>query len=129
APHEHEPALGLRLERPRVGEGPPPGLELAQAEGIAGDGDAVLVHLQPRRLVHDRRDFDRGAAVEVPGAERRAVPELVLALPASATVAANGFSMRMWTPNGATFSVHSAWRAVAGQRITTSGLVRSRHSR
>jgi hypothetical protein len=48
---------------------------------------------------------------------------------ASASEEAKGFSMRMGTPNGATFSVHSAWSAVAGHNSARSGLVLSMHWR
>jgi len=60
---EDEPAFGLRLEDPRVGEGAPPRFEFGEAAGVAGDGDAVLVHLEAGRVIDDGGDFDRRFAV------------------------------------------------------------------
>ena len=58
---DDEAALGLRLEGPGIGERAPARLELGEADGVARDGDAVLVHLQARGLIDDGGDFDRRA--------------------------------------------------------------------
>lgn len=74
---EDEAALGLGLMGPGVGEGAPAGFGFAEAEGVAEDGDSVLVHFEAIGDVPGAGDFQGGVAVEMPGAESGAVAHVV----------------------------------------------------
>src|SRR5690606_10830547 len=74
---EDEAAFRLRLRRPGVGEGAPARLELGETAFVTADGDRMLVHLQPLRLVQDAGDLDGLLAIHEPRAERDAVTDIV----------------------------------------------------
>ncbi len=75
--HDHKAALGLRLVRPRVGEGAPARLELGQALGVARQRDAVLVNFETGRFIDHRHHLDRFIATVIPCPQRHAVTEIV----------------------------------------------------
>ena len=76
-PDDDEPAFGLRLRDPGIGEGAPARLEFGEAAAIPAHRDRMLIDLEAVGLVDDRRHLQRRLAVQEPGAERCAIAEIV----------------------------------------------------
>src|SRR5205823_2463401 len=69
--------LRLRLKGPWISECAPTRFELGQSLRVTRHDDAVLVHLEALWLIHGRGYFDGPPRALIPGAERRAVAEVI----------------------------------------------------
>src|SRR5262249_25701106 len=74
---QNKTALGLWLNGPGITKGAPASFEFRQATGVAGNGDAVLIDLQPVGQVSHSSNFSRFTALVKPGAEGGPVTQII----------------------------------------------------